>query len=71
MISQELLAILVCPHCKTKVELFEEGWLICQNPDCHRKYPIKDSIPVMLIEEGTKWKDTDTADLPDPQSLRF
>ncbi len=71
MISQELLAILVCPYCRTKVDLVGDGWLVCQNPECHRKYPIKDNIPVMLIEEGTKWKDTETADLPDPQDLRF
>ncbi len=51
MISQELLDILVCPACKTKVTL-EEGMLACAG--CGRKYPIRDGIPVMLIEEGDK-----------------
>lgn len=51
MISQELLDILVCPACKTKVVL-AEATLDC--PACGRKYPIRDGIPVMLIEEGDK-----------------
>ncbi|NPV07239.1 MAG: Trm112 family protein [Anaerolineae bacterium] len=71
MVSKELLDILVCPYCKTKVELREDRWLLCQNPDCRRKYPIKDDIPVMLVEEGDKWKDTAPEDLPDPATLRF
>ncbi|MGI6208131.1 MAG: Trm112 family protein [Anaerolineae bacterium] len=71
MVSKELLDILVCPYCKTKVELHEGKWLLCQNPDCRRKYPIKDDIPVMLVEEGEKWKDTEPAELPDPATLQF
>lgn len=51
MISQELLDILVCPACKAKVVL-EEELLVCQG--CGRRYPIRDGIPVMLIEEGDK-----------------
>ncbi len=51
MISQELLDILVCPACRTKVVL-EEGMLACHG--CGRKYPIRDGIPIMLIEEGDK-----------------
>ena len=66
MVSQALLDILVCPECKTEVELVRESWLVCQNPDCRRKYPIRDDIPVMLIEEGTKWIDVDEDELPEP-----
>jgi uncharacterized protein YbaR (Trm112 family) len=55
MVSKELLDILVCPACKTKVELTKEVWLVCQNDNCRRKYPIRDDIPVMLIEEGDKY----------------
>ena len=51
MISKELLDILVCPACKTKV-LLEDERLVCHH--CGRKYPIRDGIPVMLIEEGDK-----------------
>jgi hypothetical protein len=37
---------------------------VCQ--DCGRKYPIRDDIPVMLIETGEKWMDTPVEDLPVP-----
>ena len=66
MVSQELLDILVCPKCRTKVELVKESWLVCQNPDCRRKYPIKDDIPVMLISEGDKFRDVPVEELSDP-----
>ncbi len=71
MVSKELLDILVCPYCKTPVTLHDSSWLLCGNPDCRRKYPIKDDIPVMLIEEGDKWIDIEPEDLPDPRGLRF
>lgn len=54
MLSEELLAILVCPACRTKVTLMYDRWLVCQNDACRRKYPIKEGIPIMLVEEGTK-----------------
>ncbi|MGH2460877.1 MAG: Trm112 family protein [Chloroflexota bacterium] len=56
MISQELLDILVCPACKTKVVL-EDALLVCTG--CGRCYPIRDGIPVMLIEEGDKLRRSD------------
>ncbi|MBF0216489.1 MAG: Trm112 family protein [Candidatus Omnitrophica bacterium] len=49
MISQELLKILACPLCKTDVELRGE-YIVCVK--CGRKYPVKDDIPVMLIDEA-------------------
>jgi len=56
-LDPELLAILVCPQCRTKVQLFGDSWLVCPNPQCRRKYPIVEEIPVMLIEEGDKYMD--------------
>ena len=51
-ISQELLEILACPACKAKVELKPDGsGLKCV--ECKRVYPIRDDIPVMLIDEAT------------------
>lgn len=66
MISKELLDILVCPACKTKVELIRDEWLVCQNEDCRRKYPIRDDIPVMLVEEGDKYRDISVEQLNAP-----
>ena len=51
-ISQELLDILVCPACRAKVELKPDGsGLKCVS--CHRVYPIREDIPVMLVSEAT------------------
>ena len=51
-VAPELLDILACPKCKTPVELVHDGTgLKCKQ--CHRLYPIKDDIPVMLIDEAT------------------
>jgi uncharacterized protein len=63
MLHEELLAILVCPFCRTKVTLMHDRWLVCQNDECRRKYPIKDGIPIMLVEEGTKHIDVPIEDL--------
>lgn len=50
-IDKELLEILCCPKCKGEVVLSEkEDGLICKN--CNLLYPIKDEIPVMLIDEA-------------------
>jgi uncharacterized protein len=53
MISEELIEILACPACKTKVVL-ENDYLVCQNRACGLQYPIRDGIPVMLIDEAKK-----------------
>jgi uncharacterized protein YbaR (Trm112 family) len=51
-VDPELLEILACPNCKTPVTLVKNGaGLKCGT--CHRVYPIKDDIPVMLIDEAT------------------
>jgi uncharacterized protein len=51
-ISQELLDILVCPLDKAELELKPDGsGLKCTQ--CRRVYPIRDDIPVMLIDEAT------------------
>jgi len=50
-ISKELLDILVCPVCKVPVKLEADGQgLKCGQ--CRRVYPIKDEIPVMLVDEA-------------------
>lgn len=49
MIDDELLNILACPACKADVKLEGEE-IICTK--CARRYPIKDGIPVMLIDEA-------------------
>jgi len=51
MIDKELLEILACPSCKGDVELKDQK-IVCKK--CGLKYPIKDDIPIMLIDEAEK-----------------
>jgi len=53
MIDKELLDILACPACKADIKLTGEK-LVCQNPQCGLRYPVKDGIPIMLIDEAEK-----------------
>ena len=53
MIDKELLEILACPQCKADVKL-EGDKIVCTNPQCGLRYPIRDDIPVMLIDEAEK-----------------
>lgn len=50
-VSQDLLDILVCPVCKEPVKLTDDqSGLKCAA--CKRVYPIRDDIPVMLVDEA-------------------
>ena len=50
-IDPELLEILACPLCKTGLELKpDQSGLKCQK--CKRVYPIREDIPIMLIDEA-------------------
>lgn len=52
-ISPELLEILRCPKCKSKVEIKDDkSGLTCVNAECRLVYPIRDEIPVMLVDEA-------------------
>jgi uncharacterized protein YbaR (Trm112 family) len=60
-INKELLEILACPVCKTDVKLTsDEKGIKCVK--CHRVYPIKDEIPVMLVDEATIEPERSTKD---------
>ena len=73
VINPDLLEILRCPVAVRseaygddpgRLELVHDSWLVCA--DSGLKYPIRDGIPIMLIEEGEKWKDTEIDALPVP-----
>jgi len=52
MIPQDLLEILVCPVCKKPL-------VLKTNPEalkcgtCHRVYPVRDDIPILLVDQAT------------------
>jgi uncharacterized protein len=50
-IDPKLLEILACPACHAEVVLKDDNRLVCVS--CRRAYPIRDGIPVMLIDEAT------------------
>jgi uncharacterized protein YbaR (Trm112 family) len=51
-LDPRLLEILVCPACRAKVRPNEtSSGLACEG--CGRVYPVRDGIPVMLVEEAT------------------
>ena len=73
MVNEALLDILRCPVAvhdtdrgddPGKLELVKGTWLVCA--DSGYKYPIRDGIPVMLVDEGERWKDTPVDALPVP-----
>jgi uncharacterized protein YbaR (Trm112 family) len=77
MVSQDLLDILRCPACVSgpnrregpdpgRLELVNDVWLVCQEEGCNRKYPIRDDIPIMIIEEGDKYRDVPVDQLGTP-----
>ena len=48
-IDEKLLEILACPGCKEPVK--QEGdWICCTG--CGKRYPIREGIPIMLLEEA-------------------
>ena len=51
MIDPELLAMLACPNCRSAVQLAGDQ-IFCSNPQCGLRYPIRDDIPVMLIDQA-------------------
>jgi uncharacterized protein YbaR (Trm112 family) len=72
-IDLELLDVLRCPVAVAwtdrgddpgRLELVHGCWLVCA--DSGYKYPIREGIPVMLIEQAEQWRDTAVEDLPVP-----
>lgn len=51
MIAKELLEILVCPVCKKPLAVKENGESL-KCVECRRVYPVRDNIPILLIDEA-------------------
>jgi len=51
--DEELLSILACPACIGSLAQ-ETNYLVCQNLNCGLRFPIRDGIPVLLVEEAEK-----------------
>ncbi len=51
MIPQDLLDILLCPACKATLAVKPDGHALKCN-GCHRVYPVRDDIPILLIDQA-------------------
>ena len=49
MVNKELLEIIACPECKKDV-ILKRRKIVCTG--CGRQYPIKNNIPIMMVEEA-------------------
>jgi hypothetical protein len=78
MISQEFLEKVRCPACVSgptrkpgndpgRLELVGGAWLVCQEADCGRKYPIIDDIARLTIEIGDAYRETPVERLGEPK----
>ncbi len=48
-----LLEILACPSCHAPLRVDEQaGELVCTSATCGLAYPVRDDIPVLLIDEA-------------------
>jgi hypothetical protein len=48
-----VLDIIVCPKCRSALRADDAASeLVCTGPDCGLAYPVRDNIPVLLIEEA-------------------
>ena len=53
-LDEGLLAILACPNCRGDVEYLEaESVIVCRG-ECRYRYPVRDDIPIMLIDEAER-----------------
>ncbi len=54
-LAPELLEILACPNCHGTLAVdHDRDELVCQAPDCGLAYPVRDGIPVLLIDEARR-----------------
>jgi len=53
-----LLEVLACPVDKGPLLWFEDAGIL-YNPRLRRSYPVRDGVPVMLVEEGSDVDETE------------
>ncbi|GAA2098792.1 Trm112 family protein [Microlunatus panaciterrae] len=54
-LAPELLQILACPNCHASLAVdHEREELVCTAADCALAYPVRDGIPVLLIDEARR-----------------
>ena len=65
-LAPELLEVLACPNCHGSLAVdHERSELVCTSPDCRLAYPVRDQIPILLIDEARPPKGANPKD-PEP-----
>jgi uncharacterized protein len=55
LVDAWLLDILACPQCHSPLRADEDASeLVCTNTECGLAYPVRDEIPVLLVEEARR-----------------
>lgn len=55
LVEASLLEILACPACHTALrEDVDASELICISDSCGLAYPVRDDIPVLLVDEARR-----------------
>lgn len=62
-LNTELLTIIVCPNCRGEVD-YHEPQQVIECRECHYRYPVRDDIPVLLIDEAAKPDQTPQGSAP-------
>ena len=53
-VSKDLIEILICPNCRGPISYDEAAQKISCVGECKYVYPVRDDIPIMLIDEAEK-----------------
>ena len=54
-ISPRFLDVAACPACRAKLAIdYEAQVLVCTSPTCGLAYPVRDGIPILLIDEARR-----------------
>ena len=58
-----LLEILACPNCRAPLREDDAAIeLVCTNAECGLAYPVRDDIPVLLVDEARRPGEPRTAE---------
>ncbi|MGN6723789.1 MAG: Trm112 family protein [Marmoricola sp.] len=54
-LDPQLLELVVCPACRSTLAVDAEAEeLVCTGPACGLAYPVRDDIPVLLVDEARR-----------------
>ena len=54
-LAPQFLEVAACPACHAKLAVdYEAGALVCTSPACGLAYPVRDGIPILLIDEARR-----------------